>query len=267
MIGPSDERPKEGPGAFQDVVTLEVSDVDRGLCALLRQTTAGGDASRLGLVWFGSESVASDLGVTLETVQPLERWQCRFEDEGMALGVELQAVSPPIDFDDPATEALTQAAGLHRYEQLCRVRGELRAAGRVVQIDGVGRRSHAWGDPSGARVRSLYAIAGDRSVTLTAVQPSEGAPHGRELVAAHLLRSESPPEVLAAARLSTIYDAGGRPRTAGAELYVEGEEYPRRISGEAICRAQDQRAHIRAACFRWSVDGEPGQGGYQLISR
>jgi hypothetical protein len=270
MIRPGDERAKRGSGAFEDAVTVELCDLDREVYALLRVTTSGDGArtSQLALVCLGGETVAAaDRGFVLETAKPLERWRCRLEDGDVALQADLHAVSPPVDFDEPATEALTRAAGVHRYEQLCRANGELRGGGRHVQVDGVGRRTHAWGEPSGARFRSLYAIAGDRAVIVTAVQPEDGAPHDRELVAAHLLHPEGTPEVFEDARLSTIYDAAGRPRTAGAELFLPGEEYPRRISGEATCQAQGGDGKVRAACFRWSVEGEPGQGGYQLVSQ
>jgi hypothetical protein len=270
MIGAEDERVKDGPGAFEDVVTVEICDLDREAYALLRVTQAGGGSrtSAMALAFLGGEVVAAlDQGVAIEVAEPLGRWRCHFEDGAVALEVELGAVSPPIDFDEPATESLTRAAGMHRYEQLCAAHGELRVNGRRVEIDGVGRRAHAWGEPSGARFRSLYAIAGDRAVIVTAVQPQDGAPHDSELIAAHLVQPESTPQVFEDARLSTIHDAAGRPRTAGAELFLEGEEYPRRISGEAVCQAQAEAGSIRAACFRWSVEGEAAQGGYQVISR
>jgi hypothetical protein len=268
MIRPSDEQPKQGSGAFEDVVTVELSDLENRFYALLRvRQAAGADVeSQLALLRFGAETVTSDTGVALETVRPLARWRSRFEGPSLAFEADLQAATPPIDFDDPALEALNQATGMRRYEQLCRVLCDLRAGSSRVRIAGIGRRTHAWGEPSGARFRSLYAVSSDRSVTITAVQPSPGAPHGSELVAAHFLRGDSAPELLAEARLSTIYDATGRPRTAGAELYSEGEEYPRRISGQAILQAYEPEAHLRAASFRWSVDGHPGQGGYQLVS-
>jgi hypothetical protein len=269
MIRPSDEQPKQGSGAFEDVVTIELSDLDRQFYALLRVVRRAGaeTGSELALVRFGSEAVTSESGVGFETPRPLEHWRCRFEGTRAAFEAELEAATPPIDFEDPALDALNRATGMRRYEQLCRVRGELHAQGSQIRIGGVGRRTHAWGEPSGARFRSLYAISGDRSATITAVQQSDGEPHGAELIAAHLLRPESAPELVADARLSTIYDAAGRPRTAGAELFSEGEEYPRRISGEAVSQAEDSSARLRAASFRWSVDGQPGQGGYQLISR
>ena len=269
MIRPEDERLKDGRGAFEDVVTVELCDLDRELYALLRVTQADGGSrtSQLGLVCLGGQALGTfDGSVVLETPEPLMRWRCRLEAGSVVLEAELGAVSPPIDFDEPATEALTRASGMHRYEQLCGVRGELRVDGRRVKIDGVGRRTHAWGEPSGARFRSLYAMAGDRAVIVTAVQPKDGAPHDNEVIAAHLVQPEATPEVFEDARLSTIYDAAGRPRTAGAELFMAGEEFPRRISGEAVCQAQAEAGTIRAACFRWAIEGEAAQGGYQVLS-
>jgi hypothetical protein len=67
-------------------------------------------------------------------------------------------------------------------------------------------------------------------------------------------------------RLSTIYDSAGRPRTAGLELYLPDDEYPRRLSGEAVCQATIEPDFLQAACFRWSLEGEPAQGGYQVVA-
>jgi hypothetical protein len=271
MIGPQDERPKEGPEARQDAVTVELCDLDRGVCALLRVVRTAGetDTSALALVCLGGETVASPIApetVRLETVEALTRWTARAESESVTLQAEFEAVSLPVDF----AESLTAAAGVHRYEQLCRVRGQIRLDGRVTPIDGVGRRAHAWGDPTAGRFRSLYAVAGDRAVTIAAVQPREASDHGAEVIVAHLLRPESEPEVVQSARLSTVYDAAGRPRTAGLELFLEGDEFPRRVSGEAAsrcaCRAADGLDALESVCFRWTLDGDPAQGGYQVVS-
>jgi hypothetical protein len=281
MIGPDDERPKHGDGAFEDAVAVELCDLDRGVCALVRLTrTAGGGATALALLWHGGRTVstleetvagreledwdrAELAGAGFETAEPLARWSCRLEVEGADLQANLEAVSTPIDFDGPATAPLARAAGVHGYEQLCRARGVLRFDGAATEINGVGRRVHSWGEPSAVQLRSVYAVAGDRAVTLTAVR-GEGEAHGSELIAAHLLRPESPPEPFEEARLSTIYDGTGRPRSAGLELLLAGDDYPHRASGEAVCQAD--AAAVQAACFRWSLEGEPAQGGYQLIA-
>jgi hypothetical protein len=201
--------------------------------------------------------------VALETIEPLVRWRCRFEHEGVVLEAELEATSGPIELAEP----IAAAAGVHGYEQLCRVRGAIRVGDAHTEIDGVGRRAHEWGEPTAARRRSLYAVAGDSAVMVSAVRPAEAAEHGAELIAAHMVRPESPPETFETARLSTIYDAAGRPRTAGLELLLPDAEYPRRVSGTAVCHAAAGSAEpLQAACFRWSLDGEAAEGGYQMGS-
>jgi hypothetical protein len=258
MIGPEDERPKEGPDVAQDAVTVELCDLERNVCVTLRVVRAAGapDATVLALLCRGGEEVTAHEGVRLDVVEPLARWNARVEHEGFSLEAELEAASGPLEFD--------ATAGLHRYEQLCSVRGTLRLPGEVIEIGGAGRRAHAWGDPDPARFRSLWAVARDRALTVTAVRPQGASEHADELIAAYLVRPDSEPERLEEARLSTIYDSGGRPRSAGLELYVTGEEYPRRASGEAVCQAAADP--LLAACFRWSLDGQPAQGGYQVVT-
>jgi hypothetical protein len=268
MIGPEDEQAKHGPEARQDAVTVELCDLDRGVCALLRvvRTAVGADTSALGLVCLGGETVASlttPEAIRLDTVEPLTRWTARAEGESVALEAQFEAVSPPVDFGEP----LVQAAGVRRYEQLCRVHGEIRLDGRTTPIEGVGRRAHAWGDPTSGRFRSLYAVADERALTAAAVQSREASEHGDELVLAYLLRPEAQPEAVQTARLSTVYDGAGRPRTAGLELFLEGDEFPRRVSGQATSGCAGRAGGpegLESACFRWSLDGEPGQGGYQV---
>jgi hypothetical protein len=271
MIRPEDELPKDGPEARQDAVTMELCDLARGVCALLRIVREAGEPApfALGFAGFGDETAVSlgePAGVRVEVEEPLRRWTCRFERDTVTLEAELEAVSPPVDFAEPAAGAVVQAAGVRRYEQICRARGEIRVEGRQTEIDGVGRRAHAWGEPGAARLRSLYAVAGDRAVTVTAVRPRGVEQHGAEQIGAYLVRSQEQPEIFEDTRLSTIYDAAGRPRKAGLELFLPGDEYPRRVSGEAICQATGARDHIEAACFRWSLDGDPAQGGYHVIS-
>jgi hypothetical protein len=279
MIGPEDERPKD---AFQDAVTVELCDLDRGVCALLRlaRVEAGAGTAALALLCSDGRpaaalderhldarvddwSSAEAAGIRFVTVEPLARWRARGDVGGLVFSLEVEAISPPIEFDEESA----RTSGVWRYEQLCRVRGEISTAGGpAVAVDGVGRRAHAWGEPVGARFRSLYAIAGDRAVTVSAVRPAGSTDHGGEVTAAWLLGPESEPEFVEEARLSTIYDAAGRPRSAGAELLLPSDEYPRRLSGEAVCHAAPEFDALQAACFRWSLEGDPAQGGYQVVT-
>lgn len=280
MTGPEGELPKDGSGAFEDTVVLELCDLRSGGGALLRlaRTDGGARASAHAVVCAAGEVVAlleerqlepgieswesaSAAGIAIETIARSE-WRARMDTDRVVLDVAFEAASPPIDFEEGAAAPIA-LAGIHRYEQLCRVRGELRVDGASTSIDGVGRRARVWGDPSGARIRSLYAVGEGRAVTVAAVLPAGVEGHGAEHIAAFLVTPDAPPEAFDDVRLSTVYDGAGRPRTAGVELFMAGDEYPRRVSGEAVCTSR-RAGGGAAACFRWSLEGEPAAGGYQI---
>ena len=71
------------------------------------------------------------------------------------------------------------------------------------------------------------------------------------------------------ARISTVYDAGGRQRSAGLELWLPGEEYSRRGSGQVIAGSSLELdgVQVHAAVFRWRIDGREGIGAYELMVR
>jgi hypothetical protein len=71
------------------------------------------------------------------------------------------------------------------------------------------------------------------------------------------------------ARISTVYDGGGRQRSAGLELWVPGEDYPRRGSGQVIAGSSLDLdgLQVHAAVFRWRLDGREGIGAYELMLR
>ena len=71
------------------------------------------------------------------------------------------------------------------------------------------------------------------------------------------------------ARLSTVYDGDGRQRSAGLELWLRGEEYPRRGSGVVVAGSslQLEEVEVHAAVFRWRLDGRDAVGAYELMAR
>ena len=64
------------------------------------------------------------------------------------------------------------------------------------------------------------------------------------------------------ARISTVYDGGGRQRSAGLELWIAGEEFPRRGSGLVLAGSslELEGIQVHAAIFRWRLDGRDATG-------
>jgi hypothetical protein len=152
--------------------------------------------------------------------------------------------------------------------RVVRVRGE--AAGR--RVDGMGTLSETRVAPRWEELdalRSISALVDERHALLLLARRSRGAVgHGDEKVTARLIEDDA---VLAVenARVSTVYDAGGRQRSAGLELWMPGEEYPRRGSGLVIAGTSLDLdgLQVHAAVFRWRLDGREGIGAYELTLR
>jgi hypothetical protein len=290
-VGPEHEEPRAGPGDFEDSVLVEVSDAEHeifGFIRLARLPNAPA-ASMLAILFAGEELVvrqaetlagldiaswdrAEAAGVRLETAEPLRRWAAAFTGDEATFELEATATSEPIDLTEPASAAVARGAGVSRYEQFCEIRGEVKVNGNRRELAGVGRRVHEWGAPGpapGSLVRSLYAVSSDQGLAVQSVRLDATESHGDELVAAYLAERDSPPARFEDVHLSTIYDSEGVIRKAGLELYMPGDEYPRRTSGVARRATILEAAGTRRAIsfFEWSVGGAPGQGSYQMISR
>ena len=71
------------------------------------------------------------------------------------------------------------------------------------------------------------------------------------------------------ARISTVYDAEGRQRSAGLELWLPGEEFPRRVSGTVAAGSslELEGLSVHAAVFRWRMEEREGLGAYELMVR
>jgi hypothetical protein len=67
--------------------------------------------------------------------------------------------------------------------------------------------------------------------------------------------------------LSTEYHIGGRHRRASIEL-SRGAEPALRGAGTIICGAtlEASAPRIETAFFRWSIDGRPGLGRYEIVA-
>jgi hypothetical protein len=171
------------------------------------------------------------------------------------LALELQPVSAEAELDGVTA-------------RVCRVRGE--AGGRSVDCLGTLAETHAapaWEELDA--IRSISALVDERHALLALARRPRGAlGHGDELVSALLLRDG---ELLTVedARISTVYDGGGRQRSAGLELWLPDEEYPHRGSGVVVAGSSLDLdgLHVHAAIFRWRLDGREGTGAYELMVR
>jgi hypothetical protein len=118
-------------------------------------------------------------------------------------------------------------------------------------------------------LRTISALVDDDNGLLAVARRPQGVPgHGDEEVRA-VLFSEGEPHEVEEARISTVYDGGGRQRSAGLELWLPGEEFPRRGSGLVIAGSsfELEAIEVHAAIFRWRLDGRDGVGAYELMVR
>jgi hypothetical protein len=151
---------------------------------------------------------------------------------------------------------------------VARVRGE--AAGR--RVDCLGTVSETEVPPRWEEldaVRSVSALVDEQHALLALARRPRGAVgHGDEEVTARLLEEEAFLDV-ENARISTVYDGDGRQRSAGLELWIPGEDFPRRGSGLVIAGSSLDLGgfQVHAAIFRWRLDGREGIGAYELMVR
>ena len=169
--------------------------------------------------------------------------------------LELEPISDEVDLGGVAART-------------CRVTGEVGSA-RVDCLGTVSetRQPPAWDELDA--VRSVSALLDEEHAVLALARRPRGARgHGEERVVAYLLEAGEPLAV-DDARISTVYDGEGRQRSAGLELWLPGEDFPRRGSGSAIAGSslELEGVTVHAAVFRWRVEGREGMGAYELMVR
>ena len=152
--------------------------------------------------------------------------------------------------------------------RVCRVSG--RAEGRPIACLGTIAETlepPRWEDLDA--VRSVSALFDEGHAALVAARRPRGVPgHGQELVSAALVAGG---DLLSVedARISTVYDGDGRQRSAGLELWLPGEDFPRRAAGEVLAGTTLELPGlvVNASIFRWRMDGREGAGLYELTVR
>jgi hypothetical protein len=166
-------------------------------------------------------------------------------------------------------EPIGEAAALSGSENwICAVTGTVESR----TVDCLGTATITSEPPAWAHLDALRAISAvldrENGVFVVARRPRDAAGHGDERVEAVVISGGEARDV-EEVRVSTIYDGDGRQRTAGLELWLPGEEFPRRASGSAQAGASIMLGGVRvdAAVFEWHMEGRTGAGAYELALR
>jgi hypothetical protein len=223
-------------------VSIAFFDLDRQL--------HGSTRSGATLLFEGSSARALPEGPTIER----DGEKLRAELAG-SFTLELEPVSEEIDLGGVTA-------------RICRVHGEVGG----TEVDCLGTTSETRKAPEWDQLdamRSVSVLAGeDHALLALARRPRGAAGHGEELVTARLL---SEGELLAVedARISTVYDGEGRQRSAGLELWLPGEDFPRRASGQVLAGTslELEGVDVHAAVFGWKLEGSDAIGAYELMVR
>jgi hypothetical protein len=294
-VGPEHDapRPRAGDG-FSDAVTVAFGDEPADLYGVARLGLADNGASGLVILFHGGEPVVvraeggveagepsswnevSAAGLATEVVEPLRAWRLHFASDEATFDLDLRARGAVAELDPEHPVART--GGMTGFEQACHVTGSATIGGRRIGVDALGQRGHSWGSPDWDRIALARTVAAwlddELTVSLTAIRPAGAKHHEDERVAATILDRD--PEtgaeratMVADPRLSTTYDADGRQRAAGLELYMDEEGVPRRAAGEVVCGTTLDLGRLRLDCsfLRWRMEGRSGIGRYDVLRR
>lgn len=188
---------------------------------------------------------ASSYDASLAVEEHAQGWQVRWPG---GLLLELTPTADPVELGGMTARLCSAADG---------------GLGVVAQVHDAPR----WQDLDATRY--VCALFDDQHAVLAFARRPSGVPgHGHELVAAHLLADGQLKDV-EDARLSTIYDGEGRPRQASMELWLPGEDFPRRAFGRVTAGASLalEGLDVHAAAMSWFMEGRDGAGLYELTVR
>ena len=145
-----------------------------------------------------------------EVTEAGDGWRAELAER---LSLMLEPVSAEVDLDGVSA-------------RICRVTGQV--DGTTVDCLGtfsITSIAPRWEELQAVRSISALVDEGNGLLAL-ARRPREAPGHGDEKVTAGLFTDGELHQV-EEARISTVYDGGGRQRSAGLELWLPGEEYPR----------------------------------------
>lgn len=210
----------------------------------------GSARAGVSLLFDGSHSHALPYGP--ELTREGDSWRASVAD---GFEVELVPVGEPVRLGGAST-------------RVCRVTGT--AGSRAVDGLGTVTETHeppAW--ESLDAIRGLSAIFDESHALLAVARRPRGAPaHGHEEVEAVLI-DDGELRSVEDARLSTVYDGEGRQRSCGLELWLPGEDFPRRAFGNVVggTTLQLEQLVVNASIFAWRMEGREGAGAYDLVVR
>lgn len=197
--------------------------------------------------------------------------------DGVSLSVEIEPGEPSarIEGDGIPAEQLT----------LCRAIGTLQRGEEEIEIGSVAISfaSDAESRPQASRRSIAVVLADGGLLAASAVRPPGAEHHSDEALVAALAEPGRPadggPDDVAVAAcehrfdevlLSTSYDSEGMQRRATLELWPAGDsgDPPVRGAGTIVCGTtlEVDGARIDTAFFRWSIEGRPGFGRYEIMS-
>ena len=226
----------------EPAVSLAFFDSEHGLHGTLR--------TGVGVLFEGQRAATLDESPAIEPDG--DGWRAR---SGELVELEFEACSPAMDLGGSSA-------------RVCRVRGRVGGA----QVDCLGTAGETTVPPAWSELDALRTVSAvfdpDHALVAVARRPRGALGHGQELVTAHLLAAG---EVVAVeeARLSTVYDGGGRQQSARFELFLPGEDFPRRAGGtvRAGLSLALEALRVNVAVFAWEMEGREGYGAYEITIR
>jgi hypothetical protein len=239
---------------------FDFADPERGISATLRPSGAA-------VVFDHDEVLAASPDAAAQLGDDGGDATVSLELDGVSMQLQLSRLGGPISLRG-------ERAGAEELA-VCRVLGELRRDGQTQEIACLGIRSDAAAEPDPGEVsltRSIAVAFSDGGIlALRAARPVDATDHGDEEVVAAIAGPDGAATQVREPLLSTQYDDVGRHVRATLELWPEQDSEPRppiRAAGSIVCGTSlplgERRLNI--AFFRWSLDGRPGLGRYEVLS-
>jgi hypothetical protein len=226
----------------EPAVALAFFDPDRGLHG----------SARSGLTLLFQQGKPSALPDGPELRRDGDGWRAAL---GNRFDLAFEPLGEPLDLDGASA-------------RVCRVTGSLDGG----KLECLGTATETSTPPRWEKLDALRGVSAlfdsDNAVFAVARRPRGAIGHGQEKVVAWLV-SGGEARLVEDARISTVYDADGRQRTAGLELWMPGEDFPRRATGTAVAGTTLSLDGLRvnAAVFSWQMEGRDGAGAYELTIR